>query len=53
MHAYFSFNLSTNYAKLDVTAVNNVNNGGTLWERLKSFNATISGIRKGMTPFKH
>ena len=51
--AYFSFNLSTNYARLDATAMNNVNNGRSLWERLKSFNAIISGIRKGMTPFKH
>ena len=32
MHVYFSFDLSTNYARLDVTAVNN---GGRLRERLK------------------
>ena len=31
MHAYFSFELSTNYARLDVKAVNN---GGRLRERL-------------------
>ena len=50
MHAFSSFDLSTNYARLDVTAVNN---GGHLQERLQSFNAMISSIRKGMTPFKH
>ena len=31
MHAYFSLDLSTNYARLDITAVNN---GGRLQERL-------------------
>ena len=50
MQAYFSFDLSTNYARLDVMGMNN--GGGHLWERLLSFNAIILGIRKGMTPFK-
>ena len=31
LHTYFSFDLSTNYARLDITAVNN---GGRLQERL-------------------
>ena len=50
MHAFFSFDLSNNFARLDATAVNN---GGRLRERLQSFNSMILGIRKGMTLFKH
>ena len=39
MHAYFSYDLSPNYARLNVTAVNN---GGLLLERLTlNLNAII------------